>query len=99
MSQMNELLYVDQGSRQATVQTGIKIDDLQEELKKHGLSLSCLPLEGTDLNQVIANDSLCIESRRGSFKKNIEKIDFFTGDGKEIHNGGYSVNGNFGVDL
>jgi FAD/FMN-containing dehydrogenase len=43
LSPMNKVLQVDQASKQATVESGITIANLQSELQRHGFSLECLP--------------------------------------------------------
>ena len=43
LSPMNKVLQVDQASKQATVESGITIANLQSELQTHGFSLECLP--------------------------------------------------------
>lgn len=68
-------MQVDQASKQATVQTGISMKQLMDDLQKHGLALGCLPATPSDdlskisLNQVLSDDALCIESySKGSFR-------------------------------
>lgn len=43
LTPMAEILHVDQGSKSATVQSGIVMKDLLSGLKKHGLTLGCMP--------------------------------------------------------
>ena len=67
-----------------------------------------MPQEGGDLtlNQVIAEDVLCIDAKSKGYLRNsgmFERIHFFTGDGSAIKAGGYDINSSpsvsFGCDL
>ena len=65
-----------------------------------------MQLNETTINQVIAEDALCLESKtKGHFRESggVERISFFTGSGEAIQSGGYSVGSSpstqFGIDL
>ena len=106
---MNKVLHVDQGSKLVTVESGITIWQLKEELIAHGLSLKCLPQVGQQgyeeatLAQVVADDAFCVESRtKGFFKDSggVQRVSFFDGSGESIQSGGYSSSARtqFGID-
>ena len=106
LSPMNKVLQVDQASKQATVEGGITIANLQSELQRHGFALECLPqtklsYDEATLASLVAEDSLCLES--GYFNNSLERMSFFTGKGEAIQSGGYNLGSRpahqFGIDL
>ena len=87
---LNKILSIDPGNRRVTVQPGIVLDDLNRELKAHGLwfpvdvsTSSRATIGGMTGNNSCGGRSL----RYGLMRDNVMAIDAVLADGREMHFG------------
>jgi FAD/FMN-containing dehydrogenase/Fe-S oxidoreductase len=87
---LNRILSLDVDTRQATVEPGIVLDDLNRQLKKHGLwfPVDVSTASRATIGGMTANNSCGGRSLRyGTMRSNVVAIDAVLADGDQLHLG------------
>src|SRR3954465_14141360 len=87
---LNQVLALDLDQKQVTVQPGIVLDDLNRQLKKHGLwfPVDVSPASRATIGGMTANNSCGGRSiRYGTMRANVVAIDGVLADGSAMHFG------------